>query len=243
MRRVTWMTMSIFLLCAGVHSGHTMQTAADLFEKARKDSIMYRRAALYSEALAMDAGLVEALRERGTIYYYQGKLEDANADLTAYLEKGGRDVRGLLFRALVSTKRQQWERALADLNQAEAWEPRRSDILGYRAEVFYELGRVAEAERDVAAVLSLHDDPAAMARALSVRGKIYADRGHQELAREAYRQAASLDPTWGVLRTWGDVLSPEQVSRIGLWGLIVLPALLIFRITLPKPRRKDRPAR
>ncbi len=241
MRLGTWITTATLILCMGLGSGHAMQTATDLFEKARKDSIMYRRAALYTEALALDADLVEALRERGTIYYYQGKLDEADADLTAYLEKGGRDVRGWLFRALVSIKRQQWEKALADLSQALAWEANRSDVLSLRAEVFYQLGRLAEAEQDAAAVLSLHDDPTAMARVLAVRGNIYADRGHELLAREAFRQASALDPTLGVLRTWGDILSPEQVSRIGLLGLIVLPAFLIFRIALPKPKRKDPP--
>ncbi|MEJ5349670.1 MAG: tetratricopeptide repeat protein [Desulfosoma sp.] len=241
MRPVIWITTATLILCIGLSAGHAVQTATDLFEKARKDSIMYRRVALYTEALALDSGLVEALRERGTIYYYQGKFDEADADLTAYLEKGGRDVRGLLFRALVSIKRQQWEKALADLNQAVAWEADRSDVLSLRAEVFYELGRFAEAEQDVKAVLALHDDPAAMARVLAVRGNIYADRGHVLSAREAFRQASTLDPTLGVLRTWGDILSPEQVSRIGLLGLIVLPAFLIFRIALPKPKRKDPP--
>ncbi|ROR03265.1 tetratricopeptide repeat protein [Desulfosoma caldarium] len=240
MRLVTGIIAAMLVLSSGLSAGHAMQTATDLVERARKDTIMYRRAALYTEALALDAGLVEALRERGTIYYYQGKLDEAEADLTAYMEKGGRDVRGLLFRALVFMKRQQWEKALADLQGADAWDEKRSDGLSYRAEVFYELGRVAEAERDVAAVLSLHDDSTAMARALLVRGRIEADRGNSLAAREAYRQAASVDPTVGLLGTWASVFSPEQVSRIGFWALLVLPALLIFRIALPKPVRRNR---
>ncbi len=239
MRPIAAILTALLFILGGFSSGHAMQTAVELFEKAQKDSIMHRRVALYTEALALDGGLLEALRERGILYYYQGKLREADADLTAYLEKGGEDVRALVFRALVSIRRELWERALADLDRAHAREPARSDILGHRAVVLYELGRTAEAEKDVGAVLDLHDDPVSMARAFSVRGNIYADRGNDLMARDAYRRAASLDPTLGFFRTWGDILSPEQSSRIGLLGLIVLPAFLIFRIRLPKPKRKD----
>ncbi|MEJ5365782.1 MAG: tetratricopeptide repeat protein [Desulfosoma sp.] len=241
MRSVTWMITAMLVVFGGISSAHALQSATDLVEKARKDSIMYRRVALYSEALVLDAGLVDALRERGILYYYQGKLREAYDDLTAYLEKGGQDVRGVLFRALVSVKREDWENALTDLNRACALDPKRSDILSHRAAVLYKLGRTAEAEKDAAAVLALHDDPAAMARALTVRGNIHADRGNALSAREDLRRAASMDPTLGIFGTWGDILSPEQASRIGLLGLIVLPAFLIFRIRLPKPTRKDPP--
>lgn len=241
MRLVTWIITATLLVCASLSSAYALQSATDLFEKARKDSIMYRRVVLYSEALALDAGLVDAFRERGILFYYQGRLQEAYDDLTAYLEKGGEDIRGFLFRALVSMKREDWANALADLDRACALDPKRSDILSHRATVLYKLGRSAEAEKDVAAVLALHDDSAAMARALTVRGNIYADRGNVFSAREDHRRAASLDPTLGVFGTWGDILSPEQASRIGLLGLIVLPAFLIFRIRLPKPTRKDPP--
>lgn len=239
MRLVTCLLGIMMLMASQASGGYAMQTAMELFHKAQNDPLMYRRAALYTEALARDDAPVEALRERGTIYYYQGKLPQADADLTAYLEKGGRDVRALLFRALIAIKGRQWERALADLHQADAWDPHRSDVLSHRAEVFYELGRVPEAERDVAQVLRLHDDPLAMARALRVRARIETDRGSALLAREAYRQAATLDPSMGFIRTWGDILSPEQTRKIGLVGLIVLPAVLIFRISVPKPKRPN----
>jgi len=243
MLRVIHLLTAMALVCAGFGSVSAMQTAADLFEKAQKDALMHRRVALFTEALALDADLVDALRERGILYYYQGKYREAAADLTAYLEKGGGDIRGFLFRALVSMAERQWEEALSDLNSAHALDPKRSDILAHRALVSYELKRLPEAERDVTAVLGLHEDPAAMAQVLAVRARIYADRGDHGMAREVYRQAAALDPTLGIFQTWGDILSPEQASRIGLLGLIVLPALLIFRITLPKPKRRDPPPR
>lgn len=241
MRVVTRIITAMLLVCGAVSSVQALQSASDLFERAQKDSFMYRRVMLYSEALALDADLTDALRERGILYYYQGKLQEAYDDLTAYLEKGGREVRGFLFRALVSIKREDWEKALSDLNRASGMAPKRSDILSHRAVVLYKLGRSAEAEKDVQAVLAAQDDPAAMARALTVQGDIYAARGNNLLAREAYRRAASVDPGLGLSHTWADVLSPEQAGRIGFLGLIVLPAFLIFRISLPKPKRKDTP--
>lgn len=239
MRFVTRMITAMLVVFGAMSSGYALQSATDLFERAQKDSLMYRRVVLYTEALALDGDLTDALRERGILYYYQRKLQEAYDDLTASVEKGGHDVRALLFRALVSLAREDWANALGDLNRAHLMAPKRSDILSHRAVVLYKLGRIAEAEKDATAVLSLQDDPAAVGRALTVRGDIYADRGNDLLAREAYRRAASGDPGLGFFYTWADVLSPEQAGRIGLWGLIVLSAIVIFRISLPKPKRKD----
>jgi tetratricopeptide (TPR) repeat protein len=216
-----------------------MQSASDLYLKAKKESIMFKRVELYTEALEQDATLVDAHRERGILYYYQGKYQEAVGDLTAYIENGAADHRVYLYRALAYLRQNMPEKALEDLSAAHRIQPKDSEVLSHRARVYYDLKRFDEARRDADQVLRLHDDPASMARALNVQARIYADQGHDLLAREHFKKAAALDPTLGLFRVWAGYLSPEQASRIGLMALIVLPVVLIFRLSLPKPKRKD----
>lgn len=214
-----------------------MQSASDLYLKAQKESIMFKRVELYTEALEKNPSLADAHRERGILYYYQGKHEKAIADLTSYLQQGGADHRVYFYRALARLSQGMLPGALEDLSAAHRIQPKDSEVLSYRAQVLYDLGRWDEARQDAAQVLRLHDDAVSMARALNVQARIYAAQGKDLLARENFKRAAALDPTLGVFRAWADYLSPEQASRVGMMALIVLPLVLIFRLSLPKPKR------
>ncbi len=230
---------TLTLLVAAVLPARAMQSAVDLYLRAREESIMFRRVALYTAALEQDETLMDARRERGILFYYQGKYDKAIEDLTVFIDSGSTDHRVYFYRALAYLKRHMPERALEDLTTASRLQPRDSEVISYRAKVLYELGRYAEAQQDVNRVMALHDDMAAMARVLTVQGKIYSDQGNQLLARESFKKATAMDPTLGLFRAWANYMSPEQASRIGMLALIVLPVVLIFRLSIPKPRKRD----
>jgi tetratricopeptide (TPR) repeat protein len=107
------------------------------------------------------------------------------------------------------------------------------------------MGMTKEALRDSTVAITLGRDSLSIASAHATRAKIYAQRGQHELAEAEFRKAMELNPRFYVfgfflLRYFDDIPSLEAVHRLGLVGIIAVAFVLIFQVTLRRPKKGGR---
>jgi tetratricopeptide (TPR) repeat protein len=136
-------------------------------------------------------------------------------------------------------------RAIEDLSQAIELDSKLASAYSYRAEAYRFMGMTKEALRDSRVAIDLGGDSLSIASAHATRAKIYGYRGQHELAQAEFRKAMELNPRFYVfgfflLRYFDDIPSLEAVHWLGLVGIIVVAFVLIFQVTLRRPKRGER---
>lgn len=236
-RMVSLLITIIAILTAG--PAVSRQKAEDYYDQARSNPLMFKRIALYSQALEIDQDFVQAQRDRGILLFYQRKFAQAIEDFDACIEKGLVDAQVYFYRGFCNLMLERFEGASSDFSRALDIHPDWPEALSQRAVAHHKAGRIEEALQDVDQTLQLRGEPRTLARAYNVRGQILMERGQKDLARENFRKAADLDPSLALFRPWTNYMSPEQMSKLGMLALIVLPLLLIFNVSLPAPKKRD----
>jgi tetratricopeptide (TPR) repeat protein len=135
------------------------------------------------------------------------------------------------------------EKAIADLSQAIELDPKRASAYSYRAEAYRFMGMTKESLHDSAVAIQLGGDSLSIASAHATRAKIYGQQGQHELAEAEFRKAMELNPRFYVfgfflLRYFDDIPSLEEVHWMGLVGIIAVAFVLIFQVTLRRPKKE-----
>jgi len=219
--------------------GWGLSVAEELYEKAKTEHFMFKKLALYNEAIAMDKNLIKARKDRAFILYYQGKYSEAIDDLTACIENGldGSEVRSLRAKAFIALK--EYQKARDDLSMAIEMDDQNREARLNRALVNAHLKAYNEAINDLKVLLreDHHDKTSKMAYRLM--GEILLDRGENEMAREYFAKAGRWDSILGISFPRG-MYNAKVLSVMGMIGLMVSCAALIFKVDLPAPRRSKR---
>lgn len=134
------------------------------------------------------------------------------------------------------------EKAIEDLSQAIELDPKLASAYSYRAEAYRFMGMTKEALRDSTVAINLGGDSLSIASAYVTRAKIYGQRGQNELAEAEFRKAMELNPRFYVfgfflLGYFDDIPSLEAVQWLGLVGIIAAAFVLIFQVTLRRPKK------
>lgn len=137
------------------------------------------------------------------------------------------------------------EKAIEDLSQAIELNPKLASAYSYRAEAYRFMGMTKEALSDATVAINLGGDSLSIASAHATRAKIYGQRGQHELAEAEFRKSMELNPRFYVfgfflLRYFDDIPSLEAVHWLGLVGIIVVAFVLIFQVTLRRPKKGGR---
>jgi len=98
------------------------------------------------------------LYKRAFCYYGLGKFENALKDVNHYVQKVLNEQAKLL-RAYINQELGNHEAQLADLNEFIAASPGNPDLLRWRASVFMESERYAEAQKDIRRLLAYQPSP------------------------------------------------------------------------------------
>jgi tetratricopeptide (TPR) repeat protein len=187
----------------------------------------------------LNDSLVKTCSDKGLTEYYRGNRNEAVASFTGCIEKGLISDRMYFFRGRTYMELGDTKKALQDFSRAVELNPRSTEALSKRAVLYQQTGEVEAAQRDVTAVLDLGGDAKAMTTVLRVQGKVYQSEGKNDLARISFDRAAKIDPSLKRLRIWSSYLNPEEGRHLGMLALLVLPALLIFKLDLPAPKKRD----
>lgn len=191
----------------------------------------------YSKLIEFKPLEAAAYKMRGLTYLKKqrgGWIKAEIDSLRSYFSKQGLPRSGDLL-----------EKAIEDLSQAIELDPKLSSAYSYRAEAYRFMGMTKEALRDSMVAINLGGDSLSIASAHATRAKIYGQRGQHELAEAEFRKSMELNPRFYVfgfflLRYSDDIPGLEAVHWLGLVGIIVVAFVLIFQVTLRRPKKGGR---
>ena len=138
--------------------------------------------------------------------------------------------------------------AIDDFSSAIELNPQLVSAYSYRAEAYRLRGRISEAMRDCTTAIELQGDSRTAARAYATRAKIYRKLGNRELSEADYRRSVVLDPYSPdypplhvplMLGYSANTAGLKTVGRLGLIILLVLTCVVIFRLNLHAPKKRD----
>ena len=212
------------------------EDAMKYFNLGVQSSVTRKKIEYYTRALELDPNLVEVYERRGLLYYYQEKYENAIQDYLTYLERAPATGEAYIMVGIGYQKMGFYEPALYYFTRAMELEPEELKAYANRAETYRLMGREDEAMRDATRAIELVGDLRSKADAYKTRFKIYWKQGQDNLARADYRKSVELDPRITLWRYPNKKYpSPEEVSRLGLFGIIGIAFVIIFGTKLRPP--------
>jgi len=140
------------------------------------------------------------------------------------------------------------ERAIENFNRAIELDPQLANAYSYRADAYRIKGMTDVAIRNTTIAIQLGGDRRSVARAYAIRAKIYRKLCQNDLSEVNFRKSVELDPYLSdfpplhvplIYPGFGNTSSPEPVGRLGLFGIIILTVVVIFKLTLPAPKKRD----
>ncbi|MDH3554770.1 MAG: hypothetical protein OES18_02835 [Deltaproteobacteria bacterium] len=233
MKRLILLLVPLTLLVAGpAYSEDAMQ----YFNLGVQSSVTRKKIEYYTRALELNPNLVEAYEKRGLLYYFQENYDKVVQDYLSYLELAPAKGEAYIMVGIGYLKKGLYEPALYYFTRAMELEPEQVKVYANRAETYRLSGREEEAMRDATRAIELRGDPRSKADAYKTRFKIYWKQGQDKLARADYRKSVELDPRITLWRYPNKKYpSPEEVSRLGLFGIIGIAFVLIFGTKLRPP--------
>ena len=108
---------------------------------------------------------------------------------------------------------------------------------------------IDEAIRDSTTAIQLRGDQKSVAYAYATRAEIYRRLGQNELYKADFHKSVKLDPYSPdypplhvplMLRYSVNTAGLKTVSWLGLLGIIILTFVLIFKLTLRAPEKRDK---
>lgn len=194
----------------------------------------------YNRVIALKPDNVDAYLMRGLAYFKQEYGEGYSAEL--------KNLKFHLSKQEAPDFSESLERAIDNFSHAIALNPRLAIAYSYRAMAYRIKGMTKEAILDATMVIQLKSDPQSTARAYKTLSKIYQKLGHYELSEANFQKSVALDPYSPdypplhvplISNDPSDTASLKAVGRMGLFGIIVLAIVVIFKLTLPYPRKRD----
>jgi tetratricopeptide (TPR) repeat protein len=237
-RKVSIVLILACLVATPVYAGD----ARHYFNLGLESSMTRKKIKYYTKALELDPKFAAAYEKRGLLYYYQREYKKVIQDYHAYLDLAPAKAEAYRMLGIGYLKSGLYEPAIDSFSQALELEPDLIGAYAFRAEAYRLSGRDKEAIRDSTKAVNLRGDPRARADAFKTRAKIYRKNGHIELAVADSRAAISIDPR--IPRFWGrryfySYASPEELSKAGLFALIGIAFIFIFKLRLKPPKKDD----
>ena len=236
--RIAAIYLSIFLwlLAAPAYADQAM----DYFDLGVKSSVTRKKIQYFTKALELNPTMAAAYEKRGLLHYYQRNYDQVVSDYHAYLDLVPAKAEAYQMLGLGYLKSDMYEPAIYHFTQAIKINPDLASAYAYRAEAYRLSGNDEKAIGDATKATKPRGDPRAQADAYKTRAKIYRRLGLVELAVADSRAAMSIDPR--IPRFWGRkyffrYASPEELSKAGLFVLIALAFILIFKLTLKPPKK------
>lgn len=194
----------------------------------------------YNRVIALKPDNVNAYLMRGLAYFKKEYGEGMSAEL--------KNLAFHLSKQEVPDFSESLERAIDNFSCAIELHPQLASAYSYRAMAYRIKGMIKEALHDTTMVIQLKSDPQSTARAYKTLSKIYQKLGQNELSEVNFRKSVALDPYSPdypplhvpiISNDPSDNASLKAVGRMGLVGIIILAIVVIFKLTLPSPRKKN----
>jgi tetratricopeptide (TPR) repeat protein len=194
----------------------------------------------YNRVIALKPNEVNAYLMRGLAYFKKEYGEGYSAEL--------KNLTFHLSKKELPEVSESLDRAIDNFSHAIELDPQLESAYSYRAMAYRIKGMIKEAIHDATMVIQLKSDPQSTARAHKTLSKIYRKLDQDKLSEINFRKSVVLDPYSSdypplhvpiISNDPSDTANLKAVGRMGLVGIIILAIVVIFKLTLPSPRKKD----
>lgn len=223
---------------------------AEYFYKLGIDSTMANiKINYFTRAIELNPALSAAYEERGMLYYFQEHYTKMIRDFLKVTKLSPDNANGYTMLGVAYFKKKDYDSAVSNLTRAIELKPKLAMAYGYRAEAYRLKGMSDLAVQDASRAIGIGGNKRTIGKAYSTRAKSYRELGKNEWAEADLKKAVNLDPVYDIYRSFtttefladsaGRSGSLKGIGWMGAAGIIAIFFVLIFKLTLPPPRKGD----
>ncbi|MGD8981724.1 MAG: tetratricopeptide repeat protein [Desulfobacterales bacterium] len=244
------LTLIIILVCciAGPAWGYD----ATYFYNLGLDSTMSNTKINYfTRAIELNPELSAAYEERGMLYYFQEHYTKMIRDFLKVTKLSPDNANGYTMLGVAYFKKNDYDSAVSNLTRAIELKPKLAEAYGYRAEAYRLKGMLDLAVQDATRAIEIGGNKRTIGKAYSTRAKAYRELGEVERAEADLKRAINMDPVYDIYRSFtttefladsaGRSGSIKGIGRMGAAMMAAIFLVLIFKLTLPAPKKKKWP--
>lgn len=225
-------------LCLLASPGLGMNAIA-YFNLGNEASMTYKKIEYFSKALSLDPGMAQAYAKRGALFFFQGKYAKVIEDFENYVRLRPADAQGFRMLGRGYLKSGLYKSAIHSFNRAIELDPQIADPYAFRAEAFRLMGQHKRGVDDATRAVSLPGNMRVISAAYKTRSKCYRALERIEEADADMVTSVDLDPRYAILRYLTAYTDLEQIRGAGLFGIIAIALVLIFRLRLRPPSKDE----
>jgi tetratricopeptide (TPR) repeat protein len=244
------LTLIIILVCciAGPAWGYD----ATYFYNLGLDSTMSNTKINYfTRAIELNPELSAAYEERGMLYYFQEHYTKMIRDFLKVIKLSPDNANGYTMLGVAYFKKNDYDSAVSNLTRAIELKPKLAEAYGYRAEAYRLKGMLVPAVQDATRAIEIGGNKRTIGKTYSTRAKAYRELGDVERAEADLKKAINMDPVYDIYRSFtttefladsaGRSGSIKGIGRMGAAMIAAIFLVLIFKLTLPAPKKKKWP--
>jgi tetratricopeptide (TPR) repeat protein len=234
-RNAIFCLLFLLLSAATAHG----ENAMDYFNLGLKSTSTRTKIKYFSKALALAPDLVEAYENRGMLYFFQRKFENAIQDFQTYMSLAPPTAEVYRMVGICYLKIGNDASAVDYLTRAIDMNPELAVAYASRAEAYFLNGKYDLTILDSTKAIKLGGDPRNIADAYRTRAKAYRRVGETGLSASDIRSSWQIDPRYAYYyRALYGYANPEGMKKAGLVAIIGIAFVIIFGVKL-KPPEKD----
>lgn len=227
------------------------QDAMYYYDLGVRSTVTKEKIHYFTKALELNPRLYSAYQKRGRLYYYREQYSKTIEDFRKVTDMDPHDSEAFRMLGLAYVEEGYYDEAIAHLTRAVELDPKLTSAYSHRAEAYLLKGRAEKAIEDASKAIALRGTEPIIGRAYTTRSKAYKLLGQSELAEADYNKAYSMDPEHYDYRyfTVTDALASYAsdsgyinatgARRVGLVAIVALLFVLIFKVFLPGPDKRD----
>ncbi|MDH4206841.1 MAG: tetratricopeptide repeat protein [Desulfobacteraceae bacterium] len=202
----------------------------------------------FARAIELNPAFSAAYEERGMLYYYQEHYTEMIRDFLKVTKLSPDNENGYTMLGVAYFKKNDYDSAVSNLTRAIELKPELAEAYGYRAETYRLKGMLGLAVQDATRAIEIGGNKRTIGKAYSTRAKAYRELGENERAEADLQKAVNLDPAYDIYRSFttteyladsaGRSGSIKGVGRMGAAMMAAIFLVLIFKLTLPAPKKK-----
>ena len=203
----------------------------------------------FTRAIELNPALSAAYEKRGMLYYFQEHYTETIRDFLKVTKLNPDNANDYAMLGVAYFKKNDYDSAVSNLTRAIELKPELAEPYGYRAETYRLKEMLNLAVQDATRAIEIGGNKRTIGKAYSTRAKAYRELGENERAEVDLKKAVNLDPVYDIYKTFttteyladsaGRSGSVKGVGWMGAAGLIAIFFVMIFKLTLPPPRKGD----
>jgi len=205
----------------------------------------------FTRAIELNPALSAAYEKRGMLYYFQEHYTKMIRDFLKVTKLSPDNANGYAMLGVAYFEKNDYDSAVSNLTRAIELKPKLAEAYGYRAEAYRLKGMLDPAVQDATRTIEIGGNNRTIGKAYSTRAKAYRELGNVERAEADLKKAINMDPVYDIYRSFtttefladsaGRSGSIKGIGRMGAAMMSAIFLVLIFKLTLPAPKKKKWP--